>query len=107
MSNQDLDGNGNVDQWNNGTDVAAEINRMMNVRRAGLERFGENGHQGGPANGGDRGCLRAALSASSVRRGFRGHRAWRPGLHLCDARRWQDTDAMDVGPLSRGTRSLR
>jgi hypothetical protein len=41
MSNQDLDGNGNVDQWNNGTDVAAEINRMMNVRRAGLERFGE------------------------------------------------------------------
>ena len=41
MTNQDLDGNGNVDQWNNGTDVAAEINRMMNVRRAGLERFGE------------------------------------------------------------------
>jgi Met-zincin/Domain of unknown function (DUF5117) len=41
MTNQDLDGNGNVDQWNNGTDVAAEINRMMTVRRAGLERFGE------------------------------------------------------------------
>lgn len=41
MTNQDLDGNGNVDQWNNGTDVAAEINRMLQVRRAGLERFGE------------------------------------------------------------------
>ena len=41
MTNQDLDGNGNVDQWNNGTDVAAEIARMLNVRRAGLERFGE------------------------------------------------------------------
>ena len=45
MTNQDLDGNGNVDQWNNGTDVAAEITRMMNVRRAGLERFGESAIQ--------------------------------------------------------------
>jgi hypothetical protein len=41
MTNQDLDGHPNVDQWNNGTDVAAELGRMMNVRRAGLERFGE------------------------------------------------------------------
>jgi hypothetical protein len=41
MTNQDLDANGNVDQWNNGTDVAAELQRMMTVRRAGLERFGD------------------------------------------------------------------
>jgi hypothetical protein len=41
MTNQDLDGHPNVDQWNNGTDVAAELNRMLTVRRAGLERFGE------------------------------------------------------------------
>ena len=42
MTNQDLDGHPNVDQWNNGTDVAAELSRMLNVRRAGLERFGES-----------------------------------------------------------------
>jgi hypothetical protein len=46
MTNQDLDGHPNVDQWNNGTDVAAEVNRMLNVRRAGLERFGESAIQG-------------------------------------------------------------
>ena len=42
MTNQDLDGHPGVDQWNNGTDVAAELSRMLNVRRAGLERFGES-----------------------------------------------------------------
>lgn len=41
MTNQDLDANPNVDQWNNGTDVAAELTRLLAVRRAGLERFGE------------------------------------------------------------------
>ena len=41
MTNQDLDGHPGVDQWNNGTDVAGELTRMLTVRRAGLERFGE------------------------------------------------------------------
>jgi len=41
MTNQDMDVHPNVDQWNNGNDVAAELNRMLNLRRAGLERFGE------------------------------------------------------------------
>ena len=41
MTNQDLDGHPGVDQWNNGTDVAGELTRMLQVRRAGLERFGE------------------------------------------------------------------
>ena len=41
MTNQDLDLTPTVDQWNNGTDVAAELTRLMTVRRAGLERFGE------------------------------------------------------------------
>ena len=41
MTNQDLDAHGNVDQWNNGTDVAAELQRMMTIRRVGLERFGD------------------------------------------------------------------
>jgi hypothetical protein len=41
MTNQDLDANGHVDQWNNGTDVAAELQRLLTIRRAGLERFGD------------------------------------------------------------------
>jgi hypothetical protein len=41
MTNQDLDVAANVDQWNNGTDLGGELLRMLTVRRAGLERFGE------------------------------------------------------------------
>jgi hypothetical protein len=41
MSNQDLDATPRVDQWNNGTDVAAELTRIMAVRRAALTRFDE------------------------------------------------------------------
>jgi hypothetical protein len=42
MSNQDVGANPRVDQWSNGTDAAAELTRMMEVRRAALARFGEN-----------------------------------------------------------------
>jgi hypothetical protein len=45
MTNQDTDVNPNVDQWNNGSDVAAELTRILSVRRAGLERFGETAIQ--------------------------------------------------------------
>ena len=41
MSNQDTDASPRVDQWNNGTDVAGELNRIMQVRRAALNRFDE------------------------------------------------------------------
>ena len=41
MSNQDLDATPRVDQWNNGTDVADELKRIMAVRRAALNRFDE------------------------------------------------------------------
>lgn len=41
MTNQDTSVNPRVDQWSNGTDAAAELNRMMAVRRAALSRFGE------------------------------------------------------------------
>ena len=34
--------NPRVDQWSNGTDAAAELVRMMEVRRVALSRFGEN-----------------------------------------------------------------
>ena len=42
LTNQDTDFNPKVDQWANGTDPAAELTRMMNVRRAALDRFGAN-----------------------------------------------------------------
>jgi len=41
MTNQDLAAHPRVDQWSNGTDAAAELDRMMEVRRVALSRFGE------------------------------------------------------------------
>jgi hypothetical protein len=41
LSNQDTDYSPRVDQWSNGTDPAAELTRMMKVRRTALDRFGE------------------------------------------------------------------
>jgi hypothetical protein len=42
MTNQDLGANPRVDQWSNGTNVAAELVRMMQVRRTALASFGEH-----------------------------------------------------------------
>jgi Met-zincin/Domain of unknown function (DUF5117) len=43
MTNQDTDSTPKSDQWNNGAgiDMAAELNRVMKVRRAALTRFDE------------------------------------------------------------------
>jgi hypothetical protein len=41
LSNQDVDTHARVDQWSNGSNAAAELNRMMEVRRVALSRFGE------------------------------------------------------------------
>jgi hypothetical protein len=41
LSNQDTEYHPRVDQWSNNTDPAAELTRMMKVRRAALDRFGE------------------------------------------------------------------
>ena len=41
MTNQDTSTNPRVDQWSNGTDPAAELTRMMAVRRTSMDRFGE------------------------------------------------------------------
>jgi hypothetical protein len=42
MTNQDTDSNPKVDQWSNGVDQADELYRLMNVRRAALNRIGEH-----------------------------------------------------------------
>ena len=47
MTNQDLGAHPRVDQWSNGTDAAAELRRMMEVRRVALSRFGENAIRSG------------------------------------------------------------
>ena len=41
MTNQDTDSNPKVDQWSNGVNQADELNRLMKVRRAALNRIGE------------------------------------------------------------------
>ena len=41
MTNQDTDSNPRVDQWSNGVNQADELNRIMRVRRAALNRMGE------------------------------------------------------------------
>ncbi|UCD24341.1 MAG: zinc-dependent metalloprotease [Gemmatimonadota bacterium] len=41
LSNQDISAHPRVDQWSNGTEAAAELNRMMEVRAVALSRFGE------------------------------------------------------------------
>jgi len=42
LTNQDLGPHPRVDQWSNGTDAAAELTRLMNVRRTALKNFGES-----------------------------------------------------------------
>jgi hypothetical protein len=49
MTNQDQSAHPRVNQWSNGMDPAAELNRMMAVRRAALDNFGErNIRRGAP-----------------------------------------------------------
>jgi hypothetical protein len=47
MTNQDMDANPRVDWWSNGTDAAAELRRMLEVRRSALARFSENAIRAG------------------------------------------------------------
>ncbi|HEV2690011.1 MAG TPA: zinc-dependent metalloprotease, partial [Bryobacteraceae bacterium] len=42
MTNQDLEANPKVDQWSNGVNQADELNRLMKIRRAALNRLGEH-----------------------------------------------------------------
>ncbi|HYL74354.1 MAG TPA: zinc-dependent metalloprotease, partial [Bryobacteraceae bacterium] len=42
MTNQDTESNPKVDQWSNGVNQADELNRLMKIRRAALNRLGEH-----------------------------------------------------------------
>ena len=47
LSNQDVATHARADQWSNGTDAGAELERMLDVRRAALNRFGERAIRAG------------------------------------------------------------
>ncbi len=47
FTNQDVSAHARTDQWSNGTDAGAELDRMLDVRRAALERFGERAIRAG------------------------------------------------------------
>ena len=47
MTGQDIGLTPQADQWANGTDMGRELERMMDVRAAALERFGANAIQSG------------------------------------------------------------
>ena len=47
MTNQDIGVTPQADQWANGTDMGAELDRMMDVRRVALDRFGESAIRNG------------------------------------------------------------
>ena len=42
LTNQDMDANPRADWWSNGVNQADELNRLMKVRRAALDRIGEH-----------------------------------------------------------------
>ncbi len=42
LTNQDLDSHPKVDQWSNGVNQADELNRIMKIRRAALDKIGEH-----------------------------------------------------------------
>jgi len=47
LTNQDIEAHPRADWWSNGTDAAAELVRMLEVRRAALARFGANAIRSG------------------------------------------------------------
>ncbi len=47
LTNQDMDAHPRVDQWSNATDAAAELTRLMEIRRVALSKFGDNAVRAG------------------------------------------------------------
>ena len=107
MTNQDMSANPRVDQWSNGTDPAAELTRMMAIRKAALSRFGEQSIKQGPRDGGDGGSAGAALPPSPLPGRGRGIGGRRHALHLRAARRRPAADAACAGTANSAPRSRR
>ena len=87
FTNQDTDIHPRTEQWSNGVNQAEELNRLMKVRRAALNRMGEKTIRLGAPMATHRGAVRADLHVSPLRRREHGVDGRRPGLRLRDARR--------------------
>ena len=97
LTNQDIDTNPRADQWSNGVNQADELNRIMKIRRAALDRIGENTIRTGAAMATIEEPLvpiymyhRYAVESRVVN----GRGA---GFYLRDARRWADAGEVGVG----------
>ena len=97
MTNQDTDAHPKVDQWSNGVNQADELNRIMKIRRAALNRLGEHTIR----NGAPMATIEEPLvpifmyhrySVESAASMVGGHR-----LHLRDARRRAHAREMGAG----------
>ena len=76
LTNQDIEANPRVDQWSNGTDAAAELKRMMEVRRVGARPLRRERDQARRADGDDGRGAGAALHAITATRWRRRPRCW-------------------------------
>ena len=107
MTNQDTDLNPRVDQWNNGTDAGAELTRMMTMRRAGIERFGETAIQ----KDWPMAMLEEVLVPLYLHHRYaveaRGVGGRRTELHLRDSRRRPDAGRVGAGRGAAARRSTR
>ena len=108
FTNQDTDIHPRTEQWSNGVNQADELNRLMKVRRAALDRIGEHTiRTGAPMTTIEEPLVpifmyhRYAVECAASMVGG-------PGLHLRDARRRPDADEVGVGGQSaQGARSAR
>ena len=102
LTNQDIEANPRVDQWSNGTDAAAELERMMEIRRVALSRFGENAIKLGEPLATMEEVFLPLYLLPPLPGGSGGIGAGRPALHLRDARR--RPRAVHVGDGGRAAR---
>ena len=100
LTNQDLGIRPGVDQWSNGVDQADELNRIMKIRRAALNRLGEHTiRTGAPMATIEEPLVPIFMyhrySVESAASSIGG-----PGLHLRHARRWPHSGEVGIGRQS-------
>ncbi len=97
----------NVHLWDNGANAAAELQRMMDVRRVALDRFGETAIKTRRAARDHRGGARAALPLPPLPDAGRLEGDGRAVLHVRDARRRAAAAARGARGRADARRSTR
>ena len=107
FTNQDTDIHPRADQWSNGVNQADELNRLMKVRRAALDRIGEHTIR----NGAPMATIEEPLVPIYMYHRYAveggGVDGRRTGFRLRDARRRPHADQVGVGRRISGRRSRR